>query len=117
MNTSKIKIFLGTLVVLIVVFGYKLYSESQQLQTIKEHSIKYESKAITDVILAFRKTYQDAFIQNHINLDEKSIKLLPVSTTNDIAKNFSKLNHEVKISTVSNNPRNIKNLSNNRQKR
>ena len=117
MSTKNIKIFLGAIVLLIIIFSLKLYSEHREMQTIKEYSIKYEAKAITDIMISFRRVYQDAFVQNHIKLTKSSANLLPVKTTNTIAEYFASLNGDVKISTVSYNPRNLKNKANYRQEK
>ncbi len=66
-------------------------------------------------MMAFRETYQNIFIANHIKITDDSILFLPVKTTNEIAKNLSKRHNEVKISTVSDNPRNPINRANSKQ--
>ena len=105
---------LFSLIVLTAILS-KLYVENQNSKQIQELSVKYQTKAISDFMIAFRSTYQNIFIQNHIKLDEENIKFLPVKTTNEIAHIFSTLNANAKISTVSDRPRNKINMANPRQ--
>ncbi len=109
------KLFILFSFVMIAIFSLKLSYERSTTQKIKELSIKYEAESITDFLVAFRSTYQDIFIRNHATLNSSNIDFLPVKTTNEIAKIFSKLNTKSKISTVSDRPRNPKNLANKRQ--
>jgi signal transduction histidine kinase len=82
------------------------------IKEVKNISIKYEAKAIADLLIAFRKTYQNIFIKNHVKLNKTSIDFLPVKTTNDIAKVFSDINTRITIKTVSSRPRNPDNMAN-----
>jgi len=85
------------------------------MQNVKKLSIEYEAESIADFLIAFRKTYQNIFIKNHILMNEENIKFLPVKTTQEIAKNFSLLNTKSRIATVSDRPRNPENMANKRQ--
>ena len=109
------KIFILFTVFIISIFSIKLNIEHTNMQEAKELSIKYEAKAISDLILSFRQTYQEVFIENHIKLDESNINFLPVKTVGKISELFSQYNIQAKIQTVSDNPRNIKNKANERQ--
>ena len=72
-----------------------------------------EAKTITSFFKSFRKTYQEVFIEDHIKLNEETINLLPVKTSNTIAKYFSEaLDAKVILRTVSDRPRNVLNLAN-----
>ena len=109
------KIFLVVASVIIMVFAVKIYMEVKVENRIKELSIQYEAQSLANLIVSFRTAYQDAFVNNKIPIDEKSIDLLPVKTTNAIAKYFSNYSQYTSFSTVSNNPRNIKNMANQRE--
>jgi hypothetical protein len=39
-------------------------------QKLKELSIQYQAKTLADLLISFRKTYQDIFIQSHIKLNK-----------------------------------------------
>lgn len=109
------KLFVIFAIVTTMIFALKLYDENETAKNIKELSIKYEAKAIADLLVAFRSTYQAIFIKNHTMLNESNIELLPVRTTNEISKLFSSLNTQSKTQTVSDRPRNPTNMANTRQ--
>ena len=109
------KYFILLTFIIITIFSFKLYLANKTDEKIKISSIEYEAKSIADFMMAFRQTYQNIFIQNHLKLDESNIAFLPVKTTNEIADVFSKLNTKSKISTVSDRPRNPINMANERQ--
>ncbi len=109
------RLFLIFSIILITLFGFKLYIENTEGKKLSKLSIEYEAKSISNFLIAFRTIYQNIFIKNHIKLDESNIDFLPVLTTNEISKKFSSLNLQVKIATVSSRPRNPKNKANQRQ--
>ncbi len=109
------KLFTLYALIIIAIFTIKLSYEERTTKKIQELSIRYESESIADFLVAFRSTYQDIFIKNHATLNSTNIDFLPVKTTNEIAKIFSKLNTKSKIATVSDRPRNPVNLANKRQ--
>ncbi len=109
------KIFLVIVTILIVVFSVKSTYETASENKLKNLSIQYQAKALADLLMSFRKTYQDIFIQEHIRLDSSTINFLPVKTTNKIAELFSQSNGSVKFFTVSDKPRNPINMANKRQ--
>ncbi|MCW8954254.1 MAG: DUF3365 domain-containing protein [Sulfurimonas sp.] len=109
------KIFVIFAIVITIIFSIKLYDDYVLSKEIKELSIKYEAKAISDFLVAFRSTYQTLFVDNHVKLDKSSIELLPVRATSEISKRFSSLNNQSKIKTVSDRPRNPVNMANPRQ--
>ncbi len=109
------KHFILFAITIMMLFAVKLYDEHRNTQKIKELSIQYEAESIADFLVAFRTTYQDIFIKNHMRLNESNIDFLPVRTTNEISRIFSSLNTQSKIQTVSDRPRNPKNMANERQ--
>ena len=112
---KQYKLFALFAIIIMMMFSVKLYDEQRSTNKIKELSIKYEVESIADFLVAFRTTYQDIFIKNHMKLDKSNIDFLPVRTTNEIARIFSTLNTQSKIQTVSERPRNPKNMANKRQ--
>jgi len=109
------KIFLSLSLVLIVIFSFKAYRENVSENDVKELSIKYKAKSISDFLISFRKVYQDIFVLEHVKLTDENIDFLPVKTTNEIAELFSLRNVDTKFSTVSDTPRNPVNMANKRQ--
>ena len=109
------KIYIVFVVFVISIFFLKLSFEYTGMQRAKELSIQYEAKALTDLILSFRQTYQEVFIKNRLNLNKSNIDFLPVKTVGRVSELFSKYNMQTKIHTVSDKPRNIINKANKRQ--
>ncbi len=107
------KIFIIFSLLLFAVICGKFYKEYNGVKHLKNMIIKEEAKSLSALLVAFRQTYQDAFVCHNINIDEKTINLLPVKTTRDIAEKFSKiLSNKTLIKTVSDRPRNFKNKAN-----
>jgi len=93
----------------------KVRQETISEDDIKRLSIQYKAKSLADLLMSFRKVYQDIFIHEHIKLDKSTIDFLPVKTTNKIAELFSSNNIYTKFSTLSDRPRNSINMANKRQ--
>jgi diguanylate cyclase (GGDEF)-like protein len=93
--------------------GYKTYEQYQQIEDTQKLIVLKESQSLAEFISAFRQTYQDVFLRNHIDVDEKTIHLLPVKTTAEISKRFSEsVQGDIVIRTVSDRPRNVDNMAN-----
>lgn len=108
----KMNLFLAFALVLFVAIGYKTYEQYKDIKNIQELIIQNESQSLAKFIGAFRHTYQDAFLQNHIDVDEKTINLLPVKTTPIISKYFSSsVQGDIVVRTVSDRPRNPDNAA------
>ena len=89
---------------------YNQYKKDKELTRV---IVEEESKTISAILMSFIKTYQDAFIENHIAIDEKTINLLPVRTAEAMANNFSEiLNNNTTIRIVFDRPRNPENKAN-----
>ena len=89
------------------------YDEYKKIDKIKHLVALEESSAISKFIKSFRKVYLDAFINHEIEINEKTLNLLPVKTVPIIAKEFQEvLGGNVIIRTVSDRPRNPDNLAN-----
>ncbi len=109
------KIFLTIAILLVSIFILKITLETKSENRIRDLSIQYEAKTLADLLLAFRTTYQNIFINNNIKLNETNINFLPVKTTNNIAELFSQNSSYTKFSTVSDKPRNTINMADTRQ--
>ena len=109
-----LKYFILFALFLFLSISYKTYEQYHQIQNTQRLIILNESQSLSAFISAFRQTYQDIFIRHHIEINEKTINLLPVKTSAEISKHFSKnVNGDVVIRTVSDRPRNINNMANN----
>ncbi len=107
------KIFILFALLSFVAIGYKTYNQYYRIQDTQKLIILHESQSLAEFISAFRQTYQDVFLRKHIEVDEKTINLLPVKTTAEISKRFSQsVQGDIVIRTVSDRPRNIKNMAN-----
>jgi len=109
----NMKLFILFALLLFVVIGYKTYDQYQRIQNTQKLIILNESQSLAEFISAFRQTYQEIFLRNNIEVNEKTIHLLPVKTTTEISKRFaSSVQGDVVIRTVSDRPRNIDNMAN-----
>jgi len=107
------KFFIFFALLLFLFLGYRTYVQYDELRKTEKIILQNESQSLSEFVSAFRQTYQDAFIDNHIDIDKKTINLLPVVTISEISKRFSQnVNGEVVVRTVSDRPRNIKNMAN-----
>ncbi|WP_072681558.1 DUF3365 domain-containing protein [Arcobacter sp. LA11] len=110
------KIFIIFAILTINLIGLKFYLDIKDIKELKNMVVKDEAKALTALFLSFRETYQNIFIEKHIQIDEKTINLLPVRTNDAISSTFSKIvGDKITIRTVSDRPRNIKNKANNNE--
>jgi len=107
------KIFIIFAILTINFIGLKFYLDVKDIQELKSMVVKDEAKALTALFMSFRKTYQNIFIEKHIEIDEKTINLLPVRTNDKISETFSTMvGNKIIIRTVSDRPRNINNKAN-----
>jgi len=98
---------------LFLFIGYRTYTQFNDLRNTEKLILLNESQSLSEFVSAFRQTYQDAFINHQIPVDDKTINLLPVKTISEISKRFSKnVNGEVIVRTVSDRPRNSLNMAN-----
>ncbi len=109
----KMKLFFAFAFLLFIAIGFKTYEQYQNIKITQELILQNESQSLAKFIGAFRQTYQDAFVQNHIEVDEKTIHLLPVKTTTEISQRFSSsVEGDIIVRTVSDRPRNPQNMAN-----
>jgi len=109
----KTKYFIAFSLVLFMALGYKTYEQYNRIDDTHKLIILNESQSLANFISAFRKTYQNAFIDNEIVMDHKMINLLPVKTISEISARFStQVKEDIVIRTVSDRPRNSKNKAN-----
>ncbi len=109
----NMRFFILFALLLFTVIGYKTYEQYHRIYNTQKLIILNESQSLAEFISAFRQTYQDVFLRNHIDVDEKTIHLLPVKTTTEISNRFSQsVQGDVVIRTVSDRPRNADNMAN-----
>ena len=107
------KLFYFFALALFLFIGYRTYSQFKDIKATEKLIVLNESKSLSTFVTAFRQTYQDAFIDNNISINNKTIHLLPVLTIGEISKRFSKNVHgDIEVRTVSDRPRNIENMAN-----
>ncbi len=109
----NMKLFLIFAFFLFIVIGYKTYEQYHNIQNTQKLIVLNESQSLAAFISAFRQTYQNAFLSNHIDVDDKTINLLPVKTIKEISDRFSSIvDGDIMIHTVSDRPRNNDNMAN-----
>jgi len=107
------KYFVTFALLLFIALGYKTYDQYQRIQQTQNLILYNESETLSRFISAFRQTYQDVFLKEHIEVTEKTIHLLPVKTMKAISENFGQsMRHKVVVRTVSDRPRNPQNQAN-----
>ncbi|WPD24105.1 MAG: EAL domain-containing protein [Candidatus Electrothrix aestuarii] len=76
-----------------------------------ETKIYYEdSKVLRNFVEAYRSVYQQAFVENHISLDEGNMYLLPVMAISKISEEFTQVTGgRVTVNAVTDRPRNLNN--------
>jgi|GEM_PF-1094457 len=112
----KNRAFLMFSVIIFIFLAIRIYTEHKNINRLKEDVAKEEAKSTLALLTAFRKTYQERFIDHGIQIDEKTVNLLPVRTTNEIATRFSKLiDNKTHIRVVSDRPRNPINQANDKE--
>ncbi|BDY13941.1 hypothetical protein HCR_22530 [Hydrogenimonas cancrithermarum] len=117
-NNRFISLFV---VVAILAFLYNIFFAYDQLRRIHHLQLfiaKNQAENLNAFLKAFRESYQDTFIHKHIPFNEETINLLPVVTIPDISRRFENyLSSKASIKTVSDNPRDPKNMANELEKR
>ncbi|OQX50306.1 MAG: hypothetical protein B5M46_00760 [Epsilonproteobacteria bacterium 4484_20] len=104
---KSMKFFILFAALLFVVLSYRTYEQYKEISETQKLIILHESKSLAEFISAFRQTYQDIFLREHIAITDTSLNLLPVKTLTEISKRFaSRLKGDVVIRTVSDRPRN-----------
>ncbi|WP_373031602.1 EAL domain-containing protein [Sulfurovum sp.] len=111
MRNMKYFILFSLLILLII--SYKTYEQYKGIEYTQKLIVLKESESLANFISSFRQTYQDAFLNNNIDVDEKTIHLLPIKTISEISDRFSSsVQGDILIRTVSDRPRNIDNIAN-----
>ncbi len=109
----NMKYFILVSLLLLIIISYKTYEQYKGIEETQKLIVLKESESLANFISSFRQTYQDAFLNNHIDVDEKTIHLLPVKTISEISDRFSSsVKGDILIRTVSDHPRNIDNMAN-----
>ncbi len=115
-KTGKKRFYFFFIVIFLLAILYNLffaYDQFKHMNAIQSFAARVQARSLDGFIKAFRAAYQEIFIQEHIPLSESSIKLLPVHVTPKISEKFAKLiDNKANIRTVSDNPRNPKNIAN-----
>jgi len=110
---KKVNYFILFALLLLFGLGYKTYEQYKRIGETQDLIALNQSRSIAHLIKAFRHTYQDAFLNNNIVIDEKMINLLPVKTVFEISHRFSAYKKgDILIRTVSDRPRNPDNKAN-----
>lgn len=100
------------LIVLTFLSIFRVSHSYDNMKTSMLNDTKREAGVLKDYVLSTRKVYQDAFLKNISEFDENSLKLLPAYLSSKISKTFILSNkHGHYIKSVSNDPRNIKNMA------
>ncbi|MEA3228532.1 MAG: DUF3365 domain-containing protein, partial [Campylobacterota bacterium] len=112
-KNSNANLLISIILFLLIFSAGHTYITISENEKIRDTILLEEAKSITSLFKSFRKTYLDTFVNNHIDVNEQTIDLIPVKTSNDITLEFAKsLDTRVILRTVSDRPRNIQNRAN-----
>ena len=114
MKSNRFAVLFSVIVLLALCYNlYFAYDQHKRIEKLQIFVAEHQARILDAFIVAFRRTYQEVFLRNHIPLDAQNIRLLPVVTTREISSRFEKvLANKAKIRVVSDRPRNPKNLAN-----
>ncbi len=114
MKRNRMIILFTTIAALALLYNaFFIYEQIGRIKNLESLVSTNQAKTLEAYVRAFRETYQERFIREHIPLNEKNIKLLPVTTMTDISSKFSRILHDkAMVRTVSDRPRNPKNAAN-----
>ncbi len=107
------KLFLLFAFFLFMFIGYTTYEQYNRIKDTQKLIVLNESQSLAAFISSFRQTYQNAFLANHIDVNAKTLNLLPVKTITEISDRFSSsIEGDIVIRTTSDRPRNSNNMAN-----
>ncbi|MGC9350889.1 MAG: c-type heme family protein, partial [Sulfurovum sp.] len=110
---KNINLFIVLSLLVFGMLGYKVYEYDHHMKVTQKTILESEIRTLSEFIDAFRITYQDILDQGHIDINATTLELLPVKSLSRISDRFSEeVEEEVSIRSVSDRPRNPKNMAN-----
>ncbi|MCI5137954.1 MAG: DUF3365 domain-containing protein [Candidatus Electrothrix sp. AR1] len=105
---SSLFVFIVTFFCIFI--ALKMIDEYRNLSLLEAKVYYEDSKVLKNFIEAYRSVYQQAFVENHISLDEGNMYLLPVMALSKISEEFTKVTEgRVTVNAVTDRPRNLNN--------
>ncbi|MCI5159902.1 MAG: DUF3365 domain-containing protein, partial [Candidatus Electrothrix sp. AUS1_2] len=93
-----------------IFIALKMVDEYRNLSLLEEKIYYEDSKVLRNFVEAYRSVYQQAFVENHISLNEGNMYLLPVMAITKISEEFTQVTGgRVTVNAVTDRPRNLKN--------
>ena len=93
----------------LIKIGFNYYDSNNRMYDF----VHKQAQTLNQYIIVHRSYYQNLYLNKIIPLNQKTILGLPAFSAFEISKNFSKSNHfGIKIQTVSDRARNLKNSAN-----
>ena len=109
----SMKIFILFSLLLLIFIGFRTYEQYNAIEETEKVILLNESESLAKFISAFRQTYQNIFVKYNIDINDKTINLLPVKTISEISQKFTdNVQKKIIIRTVSDRPRNSDNMAN-----
>ena len=109
----SMKIFILFSLLLLLFIGFRTYVQYNAIEETEKVILLNESESLSKFISSFRQTYQNIFVKYNIDIDDKTIHLLPVKTIAEISQKFADtVQQKIVIRTVSDRPRNSDNMAN-----
>jgi len=102
-------IFAISLLIILLTKNYLLFMNKEN---VKEKILTLQSESIVNLINSFREIYQKNFVKYHININDKTVHLVPIAVLPEVYELFAKKNgNDIEIRIISSNPRNPKNMA------
>lgn len=93
-----------------IFIALKMANEYRNISLLETKIYYEDSKILKNFIEAYRSVYQQAFIENHIALDEGNMYLLPMMALSRISEEFTEVTGgRVTVNAVTDRPRNLHN--------
>ena len=99
-------------IVFLAAMGIQIYTTIWQNEKEQNKMALEHSRVLADYAMANRIYYQNLYLKGIIPLTKDTLKGLPAYSSSIISKKFSDINKQhIEVKTVSDNPRNIKNMA------
>lgn len=107
-TTKLLSTFIISIIFLTIFLILKSFYFYKEINLSFEEDIKNEARVLSKYVMVMRNVYQKQFLKSGIEINEKTLGLLPAHASSLISNKFSNFNNYY-IRNVSDRPRNIKN--------
>ena len=102
-------IFAIALLIILIAKNYILFVNREY---VKQKLLSLQSESIVNLINSFRDVYQKNFVKYHIEINSKTVHLVPITLLPEVYKEFANKNgHDIEIKVFSDRPRDPENTA------